>query len=267
MREKYGYTENGDSTINLTMQSKLTIDLSGDVGEGAGNDVVFIPLLTSVNIACGGHAGDERTIIAAMETALAHGVQIGAHPGFVDREHYGRRDLSTTADQVYATVVEQLVYFQQFAGRLGAKVSHVKAHGALYHQTARDPELADALLRARGTLPCPSAIVGPWQSALEQATRNAGLPFIREAFADRAYDSHCQLVPRLHPKALITDPEQVIVQALQIIRSGTVTAIDGSQLPIVADTLCLHGDTPHSITIATRLREALQVSGINVKAI
>jgi UPF0271 protein len=247
------------------MQQSHSIDLSGDVGEGTGNDAAFIPLLTSVNIACGGHAGDERTIVAALETAAQHDIRIGAHPGFADRKHFGRRDLLISADLVYSTVAEQLAYFQQLAAKLEVSIPHVKAHGALYHQTARDSALAEALLRAVATLPCSVAVVGPSQSAVEQATRIAGLRFIREGFADRAYDPTGQLVSRTDPRALITDPERVIAQALQIIQTRSVTSLDGTKLSLAADTLCLHGDTSGAIAIATQLRSALQVAGIAVR--
>lgn len=247
------------------MQRSRSIDLSGDVGEGAGDDAAFIPLLTSVNVACGGHAGDERSIVAAMETAAKHDIRIGAHPGFADRKHFGRRELPVAADLVYSTVAEQLAYFERLAKQMGVSVSHVKAHGALYHQTARDSVLAEALLRAVATSPCPVAVVGPWQSAVEQATRDAGLRFIREGFSDRSYDPTGQLVPRADPLSLITAPDRVIAQALQMIQTGTVTSLDGTTHPLAADTLCLHGDTPGAIAIANQLRTALQEAGIVVQ--
>lgn len=247
------------------MKPHLTIDLSGDVGEGAGQDAAFIPLLTSANIACGGHAGDERSIVAALETSLSHGVHVGAHPGFIDREHFGRREMEVTAEWLFDSVTKQLDYFHQLANRVGASICHVKAHGALYHQSAHNPELADAFVRAIRTLPSPAAVVGPWQSDLEQATDTAELTFIREAFADRAYDPVGQLVPRSDSRALLTDPDRVIAQALQIIQKGSVTALDGSTHSLAADTLCLHGDTPTAILLATRLRAALQDAGVTIE--
>lgn len=243
-----------------------TIDLSGDVGEGAGNDASFIPLLTSASVACGGHAGDERSILEAIETAITAGVQVGAHPGFADREHCGRRALVVSVDEVYEIVAKQLEDFREIASRASASVKHVKPHGALYHQAVADAEIAEAVVRASLTLGRP-AVVGPGQSALEEAAAQAGLRFIREAFADRAYDSRGRLVPRTDSGALIADEKRVIAQTLQILEQATVTAIDGTRVPIEAETICLHGDGANAVEIARRLREALGEAGIMVRPI
>lgn len=242
-----------------------TIDLNGDVGEGAGNDADFIPLLTSANIACGGHAGDERMMAGAIEAARVAGVQVGAHPGFADREHFGRRALVVSGDEVYETVAKQLDDFQQIASRAGVDVKHVKPHGALYHQAAADTAIAEAVVRAVLTLG-QVAVVGPGQSALERSATQAGLRFVREAFADRAYESNGQLVPRTDPRAVIADVELAVGQALQIVEQGTVTAVDGTQLSMEAETICLHGDGANAVAFARRLREALGEAGVVMRS-
>lgn len=244
----------------------LSIDLNGDVGEGAATDREFIPLLTSANIACGGHAGDERTMIEAIESALAAGVQVGAHPGFADRANFGRHEMNVTAGDVFDIVTEQLGRFAGLASRHGTVMAHVKLHGALYHQSARDPALAEAVVRAILAFDPRTTLVGPWRSALEQAANQAKRRFVREAFADRAYDADGRLVPRTDPHAMITDENQAVQQALTIVREGIVTSIDGARLPMPAETICLHGDGPHAIRFAKRLRADLQAAGIRLRS-
>ena len=246
--------------------SRRSIDLNGDVGEGATTDREFIPLLTSANIACGGHAGDDRTMIEAIESALAAGVQIGAHPGFADRANFGRREMNVAASEVFDIVTEQLDRFARLASRHGAVMAHVKPHGALYHQAARDPALAKAVVRAILAFDHRIALVGPWRTALEHAANQAKLRYVREAFADRAYDAGGQLVPRTDPRAMITDENQAANQALMIAREGIVTAIDGTRLPMPAETICLHGDSPNALRFAERLRADLQAAGIRLRS-
>ena len=245
--------------------SNLSIDLNGDVGEGASTDRQFIPLLTSVNVACGGHAGDERTMVEAIESAIAAGVQVGAHPGFADRKHFGRRELNVSEDDVFALITGQLNSFRRLASRAGAVVAHVKLHGALYHQAARDPTLADAAVRAIVAFDRHTILVGPWGTPLERAAADANLRFAREAFADRAYGADGQLVPRTDPRALITNVNQTVSQALMIAREGRVISVDGVQLPMPADTICLHGDNSDAIAFATGVRSALAAAGITLR--
>lgn len=242
-----------------------SIDLNGDVGEGSPTDREFIPLLTSANIACGGHAGDEQSMIETIEWVMEVGVQIGAHPGFMDREYFGRREIAVTADDVFNIVTEQLGRFILVASRSGAVMKHVKPHGALYHQTARDSQLAEALVRAVSAIDRRAAIVGPSGSALEKCARKAQLRFAREAFADRAYAPDGSLVPRTNPMALITDASQASQQAIQIVRENSVTAIDGGRVPMFADTICLHGDGTEAVCFARRLRSDLEAAAIRLR--
>ncbi|MEX2170326.1 MAG: 5-oxoprolinase subunit PxpA [Pirellulales bacterium] len=247
-------------------KSNPSIDLNGDVGEGASTDREFIPLLTSVNVACGGHAGDERTMTQAIESAIAAGVQVGAHPGFADREHFGRRELNVSADEVFALITRQLDFFRRLASQVGVELAHVKLHGALYHQAARDPALAVAAVRAIIAIDRRAVLVGPWQTAIERAADEANLRFAREGFADRAYDVDGLLIPRTDPRALITNVNQAVSQALMIAREGKVTSADGVQLPMPADTICLHGDNSDAIAFATGVRSALTAAGIALRS-
>jgi UPF0271 protein len=240
-----------------------TIDLNGDVGEGF-DDGPFIELLTSVNVACGAHAGDEATIEQTIRLATAAGAAIGAHPGYPDRDGFGRRELPMSPSEVEASVLEQVRAVDRVARRRGAELRHVKAHGALYNRAALDPGLAAAIAHAVRVASDRLAVVGPPGSALLRAAEAEGLRGLAEAFADRAYEPDGTLRSRALDGAVLTDPEAVASQAVSIARDGRVTAFDGSALPIQADTICLHGDTPGSLDNARAVRAALDAAGIVV---
>lgn len=239
------------------------IDLNGDVGEGL-DDAPFIPLLTSVNIACGGHAGDDASIERTIRLAVAAGAAIGAHPGYPDREGFGRRDLDLVPEELDATIREQVGRVVDAARRLGAAVSHVKAHGALYNSAARDPLSASIVARAVAAVSGELALVGPPGSALLTAARAAGLRAVAEGFADRAYEADGTLRSRRLPGAVLADPAAVAVQAVRIARDRIAEAVDGTILQLPVDTLCLHGDTPGAVANARAVRLALDEAGISV---
>lgn len=259
------------------MTPERTLDLNGDVGEGCGDDAALIPLLTSANVACGGHAGDDATMAAAVRHAARAGVAIGAHPGHADRANFGRVERPLTPAAVRRLVAEQLGALLAVVRQAGAVVAHVKPHGALYHQLARDAALADAFCDAVALLDrmrgdrggrCgrPLALFGPAGSALERAAVPAGLRFVAEAFADRGYRADGTLVPRGEPGALLADEAQAVAQVLSLVRAGTVRAVDGTSVAVRADTLCLHGDTPHALAFARRLRAELAAAGVVLRA-
>ena len=243
------------------------IDLNCDLGEGAGHDAGLMPLITSANIACGAHAGDEATMRAAVELAIKHGVAIGAHPGFADRENFGRRVLPVSPVEAHGLVLAQTRLLQVIAHQRGTSVRHVKAHGALYNLAARDAALGRAVAEAvyeadpRLILYC---LAG---SKLIETGRACGLQVASEVFADRTYQSDGSLTPRSQPNALIAVENTAVAQVLRLIRQGTVQATDGTEVKITADTVCLHGDGPHPVEIARWLRHALAAAGIEVKAI
>jgi UPF0271 protein len=244
------------------------IDLNADVGEGVVTDAELVPLVSSVNIACGAHAGDLRTMRRAVEIAIQSGAAIGAHPGFADRANFGRLDISLPSGAAGELVVDQVALLEGVASSLGARVGHVKLHGALYNMAARDGalagEIAGALARAMRESGAKWILVGLAGSKLLAAGRAAGLRVKAEAFADRGYRSDGSLVPRSEAGSLLADPAMAVRQALRIATEGMVIAHDGTEVPIEADTLCIHGDTPGAVEFARSVRSALAAAGIDV---
>jgi 5-oxoprolinase (ATP-hydrolysing) subunit A len=245
------------------------IDLNADVGEGATDaaleaELALIPYLSSVNIACGGHAGDRETMSRTIEFASRHRVSVGAHPGYVDRESFGRRPLALSAAAVRALVAEQVSTLVEIASEQNVPVVHVKPHGALYNQAARDLDLALAVAQAVKSTSSALTLVGLAGSALLDAGRRLGIQVAAEAFVDRAYQADGSLVPRSHSGAVIDRPDVAARQALTIVRDRHVVAIDGSRVAIVADTLCLHGDTPGALANVAAVRRSLEAAGVDV---
>ena len=247
----------------------MRIDLNSDVGEsyGAwvmGQDEALVPLVTSVNIACGAHAGDPTIMARTVQLAAGQRVTIGAHPGYPDRVGFGRRDMSLSPDELEASVIFQLGALAAFCRVAGVPLSHVKPHGALYNRAAADAGLAHLLARAVCRFDPALALVGLAGSALLEAGRAEGLQVAAEAFADRAYEADGSLRSRRHPDALLPDPEAAAEQAVSIVVLGRAVAVDGSSVPIKADTLCIHGDTPGAPEYARAVRDALQAAGVTV---
>ncbi len=239
----------------------LRIDLNCDLGEGAGQDAELMPLITSANIACGAHAGDEATMRATLALAQRHDVAGGAHPGFKDKENFGRKEIGLAPREVQVLVEEQIAALQALG-----PITHVKAHGALYNMAGRDAALADAVaeaVRRRGAGLILFALAG---SELVRAGRERGLRVASEVFADRTYQNDGSLTPRSRPDALIEDEDVAVAQVLRMVRDGVVRATDGRDVSIVADTVCLHGDGAHAVAFARRLREELKRAGVDVRA-
>lgn len=244
-----------------------TIDLNADVGEGLASDAELIPLVTSVNIACGGHAGDDDSMQHALCAAFAGGAIVGAHPGHADPEHFGRRDHVTIPTRVEALVRDQLARLDAIARRLGVDVAYLKPHGALYHQAGRDRALAEAVVAAAARrAPDALAILGQAGSALEAAAKADGLPFFAEAFADRAYLDDGSLAPRGLPGAVLTDEDAVVAQAVRLARDGVALSLSDREISVRCDSLCLHGDGVNAVALAHRLRAALLAEGISLRA-
>lgn len=247
----------------------MRIDLNADVGEsyGAwtmGQDEELIPLVTSVNVACGAHAGDPLVMARTVELAARHGVAIGAHPGYPDRDGFGRRDLGMAADELEASLLFQLGALAGIAGAAGLQLRHVKPHGALYNRAARDPELATTIARAVRRFDAALILVGLAGSAMLDAARAEGLHVAAEAFADRAYEADGSLRSRRLPGAMLASPEAAAEQAVSIITRGSVTSHDGQVVSVAADTLCIHGDTPGAADYARQVRHALAAAGASV---
>jgi UPF0271 protein len=244
----------------------MQIDLNADLGEGAGSDEALLGLVSSANIACGWHAGDAKTMRQCVRWAIEHGVAIGAHPSFPDRENFGRSTMHLPPDEIVANVLYQVGALAAIAKAEGGKLSHVKAHGQLYNQAVKEPELADALCEAVRRFDPSLRFFGLAGSGMIDAARRAGLTPVEEVFADRGYMPDGSLVPRSQPGALIEDEEQSLAQTLSLVRDRQVRAIDGSIVPVNAQTVCLHGDGAHALAFARRIRERLQQEGIAVRA-
>ena len=241
-----------------------TVDLNSDLGEGAGTEQSIMPFITSANIACGAHAGDERSMRETIRLAITHGVAPGAHPGYRDPANFGRKALDIPADVLTADLVAQIGELRAIARSEGTDLTHVKAHGALYNTAQRDEQVASAIVRAM-TQAAPELVLFVFPgSAVERAARAAGLRVAREGFVDRAYDPDGALRARTHGDALITDTERAVAQALSFMRDGGVRTRDGTFLEQGVDTLCVHGDTPGAPAILRAARAALVSAGVAV---
>ena len=235
------------------MHSTRSLDLNADVGEGCGNDAALFELVTSANIACGWHAGDEPTMRETVRAALSRNVVIGAHPSYPDRENFGRAAMDRSPDDVYRDVISQLDSLKAVVASEGAELHHVKAHGALYNAASRDANLAGAIARAVYDFDPRLALVGLAGGATIDAARRIGLRPIAEIFADRRYTQDGQLVPRGTPGALIDDVDEAVEQTLTLMDRG-------------AETVCLHGDGAHALEFARAIRTALIANGIQIGA-
>lgn len=245
-------------------------DLNADLGEsyGAwrmGDDDALLAQISSCNIACGFHAGDPLTMQRTVASALANGVAVGAHPSLPDLVGFGRREMRVAADELRALTLYQCAALDGFVRAAGARMQHVKPHGALYGMLARDSHLAAAFVAAVATLDRALAIFGPPFGALRDAAQAAGLRYIREGFADRGYLPDGNLVPRDRPHALLEVP-QAREQGLKLARGEAIAAVDGSLLVLDIETLCLHGDGAEALALALHLRGDLDQAGIAVRA-
>ncbi len=238
------------------------IDLNCDLGEGAACDAALMPLVTSANIACGGHAGDRETMRATVALARAQGVGVGAHPGFADRANFGRRELALGPREIERLVTEQVAALGEFGA-----VRHVKPHGALYNLAARERTVAEAIAAAVSAVDPALILFGLAGSALLAAGRTRGLRVVGEFFADRTYRADGSLTPRNVVGALIEDEEAMVAQVLRLVRDGVVRATNGVDVRIEAETVCLHGDGPRAVSFARRLRAELQSAGVEVRPV
>lgn len=243
-----------------------TLDFNCDLGEGCGNDAAILPWISSASIACGGHTGDATSMREAIARCLDHGVAIGAHPSFEDREYFGRRALTLPPAAIETSVRQQITALAEHCTALGAPLRHVKPHGALYNLAAHQRAIADAIVRAIQSIDASLILYGLANSCLTAAGEAAGLRVAHEVFAERAYDRNGQLAPRGTPGAVIESIETSLTQVRQLLRSGHVTARDGAQVPLRADTLCLHGDRADAPLFARALHEAITADHIHITA-
>ncbi len=245
----------------------ITIDLNADVGErpealADGSEAALLRLVTSANIACGGHAGDAATMAATVRLALESGTAIGAHPGYPDPLHFGRAVLAMEPAALRASLLAQIRALAGIAAAAGARLAHVKPHGALYNLATRDAATARLVAETVAAIDPKLVLVGLVGSALLEAGRMAGLAVVGEAFAERRYEADGTLRDRCHDDALVRDPAEAAAQAVTIARDRRVTAVDGTVVPVDARTLCLHGDSPGAVVIAAAVRQALERAGV-----
>lgn len=233
------------------------IDINCDMGEGIGNDAAIMPFISSANIACGFHAGNGDSIRRTIDLALQHHVHIGAHPSFRDKENFGRSEMQLPLDKIYAIVIEQLIKMDLIAKEKGAVLHHVKPHGALYNMAAKNEKMAQTIAQAVKDFNEGLILYGLSGSYLVSEAKAIGLKTASEVFADRTYQDDGSLTPRSHNNALIEDEGKSVQQVLQMVCEQTITTVSGKIIPIIAETICIHGDGKYALQFAKRLNHDL----------
>lgn len=240
------------------------IDLNCDLGEGIGNDALIMPFISSANIACGYHAGNEETMNQTIKLCKKHNVQVGAHPSFNDRENFGRTDQHIHLSEVYELVTAQISLLKNLAYTAGTRVHHVKPHGALYNMAARNIKIASVIALAVKDCGNDLCLFGLSGSYLVKEGEKIGLRVMNEVFADRTYSDTGRLTSRNKEGALIEDPRHALNQVLHILRNGTVTTLSGKEIPMSADTVCIHGDNKHAVAFSELLYNTLKAEGYQI---
>ena len=248
------------------------MDINCDMGESfgpwtMGADAEVMPNITSANVACGAHAGDPRVMRRTIRAAKALGVSVGAHPGFADLQGFGRREMQADPGEVEDSLIAQIGALAAMARAEGTALRHVKAHGALYNQAARDRRLADAIARAIKAFDASLIMFALPKSHMVDAAAGAGLQVAAEGFADRAYEPDGSLTPRTRSGAVIHDVALVVDRAVRMARDGVVLTPDGKEIAMKVDTICVHGDTPGAPELTRRIRAGLETAGITVRAL
>ncbi|MFT3934336.1 MAG: 5-oxoprolinase subunit PxpA [Chitinophagaceae bacterium] len=249
-----------------------SIDINCDMGESThlwhydiNNDMALLPYLSAVNIACGAHAGDAHTMHQLVDEALQRGIAIGAHPGFEDRENFGRTNQQISPEKIYDLIIYQLGALNAFLKINGTKLRHVKPHGALYNMAAKDAALAYTICRAVKEYDEALVLYGLSGSELINSANAIGLKTCSEVFADRSYQDDGSLTPRTQSNAMIKDEEQSLQQVLQMAMHGTVTCVTGKTINVQADTICIHSDGKHALAFAQRIYQTLNQKGIEIR--
>jgi len=243
------------------------IDINCDLGEGMRTDAAIMPFISSANIACGGHAGDEKSMEETIKLCLKNRVAIGAHPSFPDKENFGRSEMTLGTDEIRDIVLQQLKNFGKIVSRLGASLHHVKPHGALYNMSAKNISLARAIAEAVKIFDSNLVIYGLSGSHSIYEAKAVGLKTASEVFADRTYQDDGSLTPRSQPEAEVEDVNSAVHQALHLIKEGIVKTISGKQILLVAETICLHGDGKQALSFAKAIHEAMEKEDIVIAKI
>ena len=247
----------------------MHIDLNSDLGEGfgpwhMGDDARILSIVSSANIACGGHAGDPDTMFRTLSLARDKGVAVGAHPGYADPIGFGRRVIPMSLDEIAHMCAAQIGALQGVAALVGVPVAYVKPHGALANLAARDRAVADAIMAAIHKIDPDMAVLAISGTQTEQAARAAGLAVYSEIFADRAYLSSGQLVPRDQPGAMIHDPGEAAARLLSFLETGLMPVVDGDPIALAAQSICVHGDSPGALAMALEIRDRLTAQGVRI---
>ena len=243
----------------------ISLDLNADLGEGIGNDEAMLEIVSSASIACGGHAGDETSMRSALRAAKARGVTVGAHPGFPDRENFGRKRMVLPPDELDASIRAQVRMLVELGEEEGWPVRYVKLHGALANMAAEEPAVAALCFAAVEGLVEDMAILAIDNSAQAEVAEALGFPVIREAYADRAYQANGLLVARQMPGAVLHDEAAIAARAVGLALKGEIVAADGSAIRTTARSLCIHGDTPGAVAVARAVKAALLPAGVEVR--
>ena len=246
------------------------IDMNSDLGESfgtyvLGDDEAVLKAVSSANVACGFHAGDPQVMETTVKRCARHGVSVGAHPAHPDLQGFGRRTLDCTPQEAYTNCLYQIGALRAFCDAAGVRLAHVKPHGALYNQAAKNPALAEAIARAVKDAGGDLVLLGLAGSAFDGAAEAAGVPYAAEAFADRGYRADGSLVPRSQPGALIHDPQEAAARVVRMATEGKVTSVEGPEIAFRPHSLCFHGDTPEAVEMALAARAALEAAGVQVR--
>lgn len=235
------------------------VDINCDMGEGmAGRDELLMPYIHSANIACGYHAGDSATMWKTVELAVKYNVAIGAHPSFLDRDNFGRTEMNSSPEEIYELISQQLILLHDITTALDTRLQHVKPHGALYNMSARDPAIANTITKAIKDFDPSLTLFGLSGSHSIHEAKALGLKTASEVFADRTYRDDGSLTPRSQPHAVIENVDKAVQQVNQMIKEGTVTTLSGKKIPVVAETICIHGDGKQAVKFAQAIHDALQ---------
>ena len=242
----------------------LCVDLNADLGEGAGHDEDILEFISSANIACGFHAGDPTSILESIRTAHELEVAVGAHPSFPDRANFGRKEMALPPEEIYSVVMYQLGAFQALARAAGAEMNHVKAHGALYNMAARDRSLAEVIVNAVFAFDPKLILFVPPGGVFENTAKERGLQIAREVFADRNYMPDGSLVSRSSPDAFVRDPVEAAERVIRMLREQKVRAINGADVPVAAETICVHGDNPEAVEFVQKYEARLTADEVMI---